>query len=256
MKLPYTFSELKSIKRKPFLVLLASAVCLLGLNFFSGHYQFEVFEKMFFFLGFGNWYESAHFLLNKSSYRQFWQLLYWAGHTLVFYFAVPSLLIRFILKERLRDYGLKIRGAFSFAGIYAIAFVLILPVVFYASFSSRFQITYPFFVPLDKNDMFPYFFIWEIFYVAQFFALEFFFRGFMIQGLKHDLGIYSVFVMTVPYCMIHFTKPLPECIGSIFAGVFLGLMSYKTNSVWLGALMHVGVAVSMDLLSLWHKGYF
>jgi uncharacterized protein len=256
MKLPYTLSEIKSISFKPAIVLCLSAICLLSINFFSGYYKFELFESTFQLLGLKNIYQSIHFRLNQSNLKPFWQLVYWASHTLLFYFVVPALVIKFILKEKLVDYGLKLKSAFSFGGVYAIAFALIIPAVVVASFSPHFQITYPFFVPLDKSDMHPYFFVWEIFYILQFFALEFFFRGFMVQGLKKDLGIYSVFVMVVPYCMIHFNKPLPECIGSIFAGVFLGMMSYKTNSVWLGAFLHVGVAVSMDLLSLWHKGYF
>jgi membrane protease YdiL (CAAX protease family) len=194
--------------------------------------------------------------LTESKYRQFWQLLYWSSHTFIFYFVVPSLAIKFVLREKLSGYGLKVKGALLFGNLYAFALIAIFPVVVYASFSSHFQITYPFFVPLDRNDLFPYFFVWELFYILQFFALEFFFRGFMVQGLKNRLGIYSVFVMMVPYCMIHFGKPLPECVGSIFAGVFLGFMSYRTNSIWLGAFLHICVALSMDLLSLWHKGYF
>jgi uncharacterized protein len=257
MKLsPYTLSEIKGIALKPVLVLCLSAVCLLGIHFFSGYYQWGLFESAFRFLGLEDWYEWIHFHLNQSTHRHFWQLLYWASHTFLFYFVVPCLAIKFIFREKLTDYGLKLRNVFSFGGVYAIAFALIGPVVVAASYSSHFQITYPFFLPIDRNDLFPYFFTWELFYILQFFSLEFFFRGFMVQGLKKELGIYSVFVMMVPYCMIHFAKPLPECIGSIFAGIFLGLMSYKTNSVWLGAFLHVGVAVGMDLLSLWHKGYF
>ncbi len=233
-----------------------SSVCLLGINFFASYHQFESFESVFQFLGLKGLYRSIHFRLYQSNIRHFWQLLYWVSNTILFYLVVPVLAIKLIFKERLNDYGLKLKNTFAFGGIYAIAFALILPVVFAASYSPHFQITYPFFVPLDKNDMFPYFFTWEIFYILQFFSLEFFFRGFMVQGLKKDLGIYAVFVMVVPYCMIHFNKPLPECVGSIFAGIFLGLMSYKTNSVWVGAFLHVGVAISMDLLSLWHKGYF
>jgi membrane protease YdiL (CAAX protease family) len=91
--------------------------------------------------------------------------------------------------------------------------------------------------------------------VLQFFALEFFFRGFMVHGLKDKMGVYSIAAMVVPYCMIHFTKPLPECVGSLFAGLILGLLSLRTGSVWLGALIHIAVALSMDWLSLWHRGF-
>ena len=57
--------------------------------------------------------------------------------------------------------------------------------------------------------------------------------------------------MTVPYCMIHFGKPMPETFGAIGAGVVLGFMSLKTRSIWLGAMLHVAVAWSMDAAALW-----
>jgi membrane protease YdiL (CAAX protease family) len=60
--------------------------------------------------------------------------------------------------------------------------------------------------------------------------------------------------MTVPYCMIHFGKPMAETFAAIAAGIILGLMSLKTRSIWFGACLHVAVAMSMDFLSLWHKG--
>jgi membrane protease YdiL (CAAX protease family) len=97
-------------------------------------------------------------------------------------------------------------------------------------------------------------YIWEAAYICQFFALEFFFRGFMLHGLRHRLGFYAIFVMMVPYCMIHFQKPMPETFGAIAAGAVLGLMSLKTRSIWLGACLHVAVALSMDFLALWHRG--
>jgi membrane protease YdiL (CAAX protease family) len=53
--------------------------------------------------------------------------------------------------------------------------------------------------------------------------------------------------------MIHFSKPLPECIGSIFAGFILGWLSYKSKSIWGGVFLHVSVAISMDLLSALHQ---
>ena len=253
---PYSLQEINEIAWKPVLILCSTAFCLACIHFFSPYYQIELFERIFNILGKADLYKIIHYDLYESDNRQFWQLLYWSMHTILFYFLVPVLLIKFVFKEKLSKYGLKVQGLFSYARIYIIAFILILPIVVWVSYSAIFQYTYPFFVPLNEADFFPYLVTWELFYILQFFALEFFFRGFMVQGLKEHFGIYAVFVMIVPYCMIHFTKPMPECIGSIFAGIFLGLMSYKTNSIWLGAMLHVAVAMSMDLLSLWHKGYF
>ena len=42
--------------------------------------------------------------------------------------------------------------------------------------------------------------------------LEFFFRGFILHGTKQRFGFYAIFVMIIPYCMIHFGKPIVETI--------------------------------------------
>jgi hypothetical protein len=76
----------------------------------------------------------------------------------------------------------------------------------------------------------------------------------MVHGTKHRFGIYSIFVMTLPYCMIHFGKPIPECVASIIAGIVLGLMSLVTRSIWLGAGIHIAVAMGMDLACLARRG--
>ena len=75
----------------------------------------------------------------------------------------------------------------------------------------------------------------------------------MVHSLKKQFGFYSVFIMMIPYCMIHFVKPFPETVGAIFAGIILGALSLKSNSIWLGVLLHFSVALSMDITSLMHQ---
>jgi membrane protease YdiL (CAAX protease family) len=78
----------------------------------------------------------------------------------------------------------------------------------------------------------------------------------MVHGLKEKFGFYSIFVMMVPYCMIHFQKPMPETIGAILAGIILGALSLKSRSIWLGVAIHYSVAITMDIAALYQKGYF
>ena len=54
----------------------------------------------------------------------------------------------------------------------------------------------------------------------------------------------------VPYCMIHFTKPLIEVIAALPAGLVLGLFAMRARSIWGGVLLHVAVAWLMDALAL------
>src|SRR5690606_7929149 len=90
---------------------------------------------------------------------------------------------------------------------------------------------------------------WWLLYGVQFFCVEFFFRGFMLFTLEERFGMSAVAVMIVPYCMIHFHKPLPEALGAIVAGIVLGWRALRTRSIWGGFLVHIAVAISMDALS-------
>jgi len=256
VKFPFSLTEVKSIDRPTAWVALGSVVCLVGIRFFGNAEYVKSLNGIFQLAGLSSLYDLIFQKLFREVHSSFWQMAYWAIVTLFFYLIVPMLIIKKVFKQSLHDFGLKQKGMFGYSAVYLSALALILPVVVMISFSPAFRATYPFYFPVDRADMFPYFFSWECLYLLQFFGLEFFFRGFMIHGLKDKLGIYSVFVMTIPYCMIHFGKPLPECVGSIGAGLFLGMMSYKTGSVWMGAFLHMAVAISMDVLSLWHRGYF
>lgn len=192
--------------------------------------------------------------LNSSADLRLAELMIWAFGCVVTYVVIPAAVIKLVFRERLADYGVKLRGAFSAAPVYAGMFVLMAPPVLFFSKTAGFQQQYPFYrIALDES-LWPRFWMWECAYMVQFFALEFFFRGFMVHGTKHRFGVYSIFVMTVPYCMLHFGKPMPETFGAIGAGVILGYMSLRTRSIWLGAMLHVAVALSMDMLSLWGQG--
>ena len=65
-----------------------------------------------------------------------------------------------------------------------------------------------------------------------------------------QLGVNAIFVMIIPYCMIHYGKPLPETIGAMGAGILLGTIAIGTRSIWGGVIVHVPVAVTMDVLAL------
>jgi membrane protease YdiL (CAAX protease family) len=190
--------------------------------------------------------------INKNA--QLYRLLYWVSVMLVFYFAVPVLIIIFWFKESLSDYGLRLKGSFKDYRLYVIMLCVMIPLVLFFSRTESFQLRYPFYDVQKNEPWWPNFIVWEIFYFLQFFALEFFFRGFMLHGTKQRFGYYSVFVMTIPYCMIHFGKPLPETIAAIIAGIVLGTLSLKSRSIWLGVAIHYSVAITMDLCAMYQKG--
>jgi len=180
---------------------------------------------------------------------------WWVGVVTVFYFVVPALAIKFLYHERLSDYGLKAAIEPGFGKLLAACVAVMLPITYLMSLTSGFAAKYPFLQIFNGE---PYIgrtlLTWELIYFVQFFGLEFFFRGFLVHSLKRSLGLYSIFVMTVPYCMIHFSKPPAETVAAIAAGIFLGWLSYRNGSIWLGLILHCVVAFSMDILALWNKG--
>jgi membrane protease YdiL (CAAX protease family) len=189
--------------------------------------------------------------INKNA--DLYRLLYWVGVMIVFYFIVPAAVIIFGFKQTLSDYGLRIKGAFKDYKLYVLMLCVMIPLVLFFSRTESFQERYPFYDVQKGEPFYPNFIVWEIFYFLQFFALEFFFRGFMLHGTKQRFGFYSVFVMTIPYCMIHYGKPLPETIAAIIAGIVLGTLSLKSKSIWLGVAIHYSVAITMDLCAMYHK---
>ncbi len=73
----------------------------------------------------------------------------------------------------------------------------------------------------------------------------------MIQPLRRSMGSSAIFAMMIPYVMIHIGKPMIECFGAVIAGIVLGTLALNTRSIWSGFLIHVSVALSMDILAIW-----
>lgn len=187
----------------------------------------------------GPWYELACYAC-------------WAAACMVCYALLPLLLLRRLRPgEPPSAFGWSIEGLRGHGRTYLLLFAAVLPFVAAAALRPDFLRTYPFY-SLAGRSVFD-FLCWEALYALQFVSLEFFFRGFLLHTLKRDLGTHAVFVAVVPYCMIHFSKPLPEALGAIVAGIVLGTLSLRTGSILGGAMVHVAVAVTMDVLALVQK---
>jgi membrane protease YdiL (CAAX protease family) len=230
-----------------FFISIFSLVAIYYLNSIQKTIEFTHSLKIDFF---------TTWIIQKSTKTYDFQLLdlsYWSLCSFFFYFFVPLLFIRYLWKESLLEYGLSFKGIITGMKYYIVFLLFMLPLVWMVSYTDQFQQSYPFYKLQYPNATLNHFIIWQCFYFLQFLGLEFFFRGFMIHSLKNRFGFYAIFIMMIPYCMIHFGKPWPETIGAIFAGIILGAMSLKSNSIWLGVLLHYSVAITMDIFSLIHQ---
>lgn len=220
--------------RDMIVVLITIILCHIFIRFFGSSNNIRVWQDLFHLLQMDEVAEQLHAWLNTGPNYKFHKRIFWATARVTGYIIVPMIIIRTVLKDRVRNYGTDFRGLFKHAPIYGVMFIGIVPFVIGASYFPAFQAKYPYYKLASGESLWPYFIGWEILYALQFVGVEFFYRGFMLHGLKRRLGYASVFVMMVPYMMIHYGKPLGECAGSVIAGFVLGTLSLKSRSIWWG----------------------
>jgi len=172
----------------------------------------------------------------------------WWGFTRVAGYLLPlAVWPLFFRRDSVLDFGLRGRGFRAHAWIYALCVVVMIPVLVIVSMQPDFADYYPMYKQAGRSWL--DFAIWELVYLAQFFTLELFFRGFILRALR-SFGAGAIFAMAVPYCMIHYGKPYLEASVAVIAGVVLGSLAMRTRSIYAGFLVHATVAVLMDILAL------
>lgn len=233
---------------RPLIALSIGAVCLACMEYFGHSIHFRELLRTLApgpetFLG----------SLQRSQWLELADFVWWSGWRVLGYFLIPALAVKLLFRESLRDHGLETRGFWEHAWIYGLAYIVVFACVIGVSiFVPHFSEYYPFYGYASRS--WADFWMWEVLYAAQFFSLEFFFRGFWLSAMKRSMGSMAIFAMTVPYCMIHFGKPFLETLAAIIAGIFLGTLSMRTRSIWSGFLIHVSVAITMDLAALIASG--
>lgn len=178
-----------------------------------------------------------------------YRISWWVSINVVFYLLIPMGIVMFLFQEKLNKYGLTVRNNLKHSKPYVILLLVMIPFILLAIRFDDFKRVYPYYGKM--NTVFSYkIVLFEIMYLIQFFCMEFFFRGFLVHGLANRFGYYSVFIMVMPYSMMHFGKPIIECLGSIVAGIVLGLLSFRNKSFIPGLILHYSVAMVMELSAI------
>ena len=241
------------VSRNLAIVFIGAAVCMLLVRFCGNVEDPSWVRKLLQPIGLGKLAGTFEYAVTKSPDKRINQRIWWATARVFAYLVLPILIVKLGLRAKLSDTGLGLKGPSQWK-IYATLLALVAPLVIWVSFSPAFQAKYPYYRLAKGEGLWPRFIKWEALYATQFLGIEYFFRGFFVHGLRRELGYAAVFAPVVPYVTIHFGKPLPEALGSLFTGFLLGTLSLKSRSVWGAWGVHAAVACSMDFLSLWHQG--
>lgn len=155
--------------------------------------------------------------------------------------ALPALVIAGF-GERLKDYGVQLGDWKTGVRATLILFPVIAGTLLYpASQTAEMRAFYP----LDPH-LVPLELARGVFFYT---AWEFFFRGFMLFGLRKQVGDWlAICIQTIPSCLWHIGCPTGEIVSSIAGGVLFGLLAIRTKSIVWPLLLHWLIGVGLNVL--------
>jgi uncharacterized protein len=179
----------------------------------------------------------------------------WPGAVLVlwrsaFYLALP-LLSLILLRLSPTKVGFSLKEPGRWLRDIGILYLVMLPLVYLASRQVGFQRAYPYFAfeRLGTGSLLLGLGIRAI----GMFAWEFICRGYLLFGFERRVGgPAAIAIQTIPFAVMHTGKPGPEAIGSIVAGIALGILALRNRSFIPGAILHWSVAATLDIFALGH----
>jgi membrane protease YdiL (CAAX protease family) len=217
-------------------VMLLSAPVLLTLYRYHGYPQF-----------FYDYFPRFKSMYEGDLIAQYWQF----GVFFLLMFILPALYIRLGMKQSLRDFGFGL-GDIKYGLKWLITIpLLVVPLIFIASKMPDLRTEYPLAKSLlsDQTHLFVYESAYVMFYYV---AWEFFFRGFLLFGLKDRFGaVNAILIQTISSCLVHIDKPEGEIIGSIVVGILFGMIALRSRSIWYVFAIHVSIGVLTDLFIIY-----
>jgi hypothetical protein len=192
----------------------------------------------------------AHrFILNPRN--ELYRHLYSFGATFVLLGLVPMGLVFTFWNQKPTEWGVGL-GARRSTGLIVscVLFCLMIPVLAYASTIPSIAAVHP----LSKLAM-KYgkaLLLYEgalLLYIA---GWEFFFRGFLLFGLRKTMGDAAIYLQALPYSIMYLHRSEFEALASIPAAIILGYLAVHTSSVFYGIMLHWLCACVLDIIVIYN----
>lgn len=179
-------------------------------------------------------------------WNELYEYCFWLIGDFLLQFPLLLLLIRFVLKEGPSRYSVQ-RGDGRLGLKAALAFwAIMVPILWFVSADAAFQQVHP--APHAAKLHWVPFLIYAVCSALYLVGWEFIWRGYVLFGLKEHFGHFAVLIQAVPFALLHLGSPEIETFAAVAAGIGLGMLALATRSFWYGALAHMLVLGTMDLM--------
>ncbi len=161
-------------------------------------------------------------------------------------FVVPAACLIIVFKRRPSEIGLGLGDWKLALSISLLYLPIVLIGTWILSDGSNFQSVYPHYQPAATD--WRMFAVYEGLFLFYWFGWEYLWRGFVLFGTARTFGLYAIIVQAVPFAIMHYQKPMPEALLSVFGGVALGVLVWRCRSFWIAEPIH---ALQMLALDFW-----
>jgi membrane protease YdiL (CAAX protease family) len=149
----------------------------------------------------------------------------------VLYFCVPLLIVLVGFRDRPIRYGLGLGDWRWGLGLAAVGCLAMTPIVLALARLPDFRAYYaPSAEPLPSL---------VLTNLLDLVTTEFIFRGFLMLALARVFGPIALIIALFPFTFTHLTKPEVELLSTFAGGAVYGWLTWRTGSIWWGALAHV-----------------
>ena len=192
-----------------------------------------------------SWYYTSRRFFRRNLYYEY---LYWFCSELIPFVILPILLIKFFLKEKVSNFGMSLGDYKTGLKLTFVFLIFMLPLLWFASSQPDFAAKYPHLK--SAREYWSIFLIYEIGMLTYMFSWEFIWRGYMQFGLEEKFGYYAILIQMIPFVILHNGKPELETFSAILGGIALGILAFRTRSFIYGVLVHFGIMLGIDLISV------
>lgn len=163
-------------------------------------------------------------------------------------YGLSPFLLFFIFKHKPKDFGISLGHIKKWLKEVLFFYLLMVVILVLAFKFTNLKNVYPLYRKAAQG--WNYFLVYQLIQLFHMFTWEFFFRGFMLFGLEKKFGRASILIQTIPFAIMHYRKHQLEAYGSIFAGIFLGIIGLRARSFLPCAILHFLVALTADVLGI------